>query len=688
MVPFPRALLGGALAACGLLLASCGGGGGGSSDNAYAQRPAFLTAEPQRTDYDGTGNGLLTGKAASLQALVTYALPASPTAADLRTAALQSSYTGLLDVTPAGGFGTYYGKLSAGANKGTEYVAISDDGSGTQNVTMAVAIPSTFSTSKPCIVAVPSSGSRPVYGEMGTIGEWALNKGCAVALTDKGTGMGVHDLDRDQAYAIDGTPAAAGTRKDLTFNANLLGDDLAAFKAAKPNRFALKHAHGKQNPEKDWGKYTLQAVRTAFYVLNKHFAGSAFTPGNTTVIAASISNGGGSVLRAAEQDTDRLISGVVAAEPQVNLPENAGVTVKRAGNVIAAAGKSLVDYTTYAALYQACAVQSDALKGSSAFVIGAFAANRCTTLKAMGLVSGNTLAEQSADALAKLHAYGWEPESDLLHDSHAGSEFADLVAHTYVNAYARASVTENLCGLSVAGVDAQFNTPVAPGAAAMKGAWASGGGLGYLAGAYNIVNDDSVGGPALYLLAKSAGSGLQDLSAEAIACLRRMATNAASGNVALADGEKAAANRVRAGVNEARVSGNLRGKPVVILQGRSDALLPVNHTSRPYMALNQKVDAASTVRYYEVTDANHFDALVGLYPKTLVPLHVYTLRALDAMYANLTSGAALPASQVVRATARSGPTATLTDANLPPIAATPTDANRIQLGAGTIDVPN
>lgn len=677
-------LLGGALAVGSLLLASCSGE---NASNPYAERPAFLVGEAQRTDYDGTTNGLLTGKAGSLQALVTYALPESPTPADLRTAALKSSYTGLLDVTPAGGFGTYYGKLAAGANSGTEYVAVADDGSGTQNVAMVVAIPGNFARAKPCLVAIPSSGSRPVYGEMGTIGEWALNKGCAVALTDKGTGMGVHDLSRDQAVAIDGTSVTAGTRKDLTFNANLL-DDLAAFKAANPNRFALKHAHGKQNPEKDWGKFTLQAIRTGLYVLNRHFATTDFSPSNTTVIAASISNGGGAVLRAAEQDTDRLIAGVVAAEPQINLPENPAVTVRRGGNAVPTVGRPLLDYTTFAGVYQSCAVQSAALKGTSAFVIGPFAANRCATLKSMGLVTGDTLQEQAADALARLRAYGWEPETDLLHDLHAGSEFADLVSHTYVNAYARASVKDSLCGFSVAGTDANFQVGVSPGAAAMRGAWATGAGLGYLAGAYNIANDNSVGGPALYLLGVSASSSLPDLSADAVTCLRRMATNAASGNVAISPAEQAVAARVRSGIDEVRVSGNLRGKPVVILHGRADALLPVNHTSRPYMALNQRVDGASAVRYYEVTDANHFDALVGLYPRTLVPLHVYTLRALDLMYSNLTTGAALPGSQVVRATARSGPAATLTDANVPPIAATPSGADRIQVGAGTIDVPN
>lgn len=687
MHPTGRRVL--ALAVPSLLLAACSGGDSVPTEVTTARvRPDFLMGEPTRTDYDGETNGLLTGKAASLSALMSYQLPATPSAADLRTAAIQTSYTGLLDVTPAGGFGTYYGKISAAGNRGSEYVAVSDDGTGTKNVTIVIGIPSNFDLNKPCMVAIPSSGSRPVYGEIGTFGEWAFNHGCAVALNDKGGGAGIHDLDADNGFAIDGAITKAGARKDLTFNASLLGDDLAAFRTVSPNRIALKHAHGKQNPEKDWGKYTLQSIRTGLYVLNKHFPGAEFSPLNTMVIAASISNGGAAALRAAEQDVDGLIKGVVAGEPQVNLPDDAGVSVKRGGVNVLAHSKPLYDYTSWASLYQACATQSAALSPSSSFVIGPFAQNRCASLAAMDLVSGRTPAEQGDDALAKMHAYGWEADADLLHDSHSGFEFTELVAHTYANAFARASVTESLCGYSVAGVDANYQTPVAPGTAAFKGAWATAGGLGFLGGSFNIVADKSVGGPALYLLAASPSSGLPDLYADGAACLRRLATGAALGKTSISAAEQAMAARVKAGMAEMRVSGNLRGKPAIVVHGRSDALVPVNHTSRPYTALNRRVEANSRLRYYEVTDANHFDALVGLYPKTLVPLHVYSLRALDLMHANLSTGAALPESQVIRAKARSGPAATLADANLPAIAATPAAADRIAVGAGSIDVPN
>jgi len=54
--------------------------------------------------------------------------------------------------------------------------------------------------------------------------------------------------------------------------------------------------------EKDWGKYTLQGIKFAFYILNEKFRTLAadgqrhsrtIKPGNTIVIASSVSNGAG-----------------------------------------------------------------------------------------------------------------------------------------------------------------------------------------------------------------------------------------------------------------------------------------------------------------------------------------------------------------------------------------------------------
>ena len=82
------------------------------------------------------------------------------------------------------------------------------------------------------------------------------------------------------------------------------------------------------------------------------------------------------------------------------------------------------------------------------FLVTAFATNRCASLRAKGLLVGNTLAEQADEALQKLRDYGWEPEAAILHASHAAFEIAPAVTVTFGNALARASVKDNLCGYS------------------------------------------------------------------------------------------------------------------------------------------------------------------------------------------------------------------------------------------------
>jgi len=77
----------------------------------------------------------------------------------------------------------------------------------------------------------------------------------------------VHDLQANTVDLIDGRRADAGTGSHFT--ARLSDAERTAFNTATPNRMAVKHAHSEQNPEKDWGTHTLQAVEFAFWVLNK-----------------------------------------------------------------------------------------------------------------------------------------------------------------------------------------------------------------------------------------------------------------------------------------------------------------------------------------------------------------------------------------------------------------------------------
>jgi hydroxybutyrate-dimer hydrolase len=146
-----------------------------------------------------------------------------------------------------------------------------------------------------------------------------------------------------------------------------------------------------------------------------------------------------------------------------------------------------------------------------------------------------------------------------------------------------------------------------------------------------------------------------------------------------------------------RRTGNLHGKPAIIVHGRSDTLEPVNHTSRPYYGNNLLAEgSASKLHYYEVTNAQHFDgfidnpALPG-YDTRLVPLHVYLVRALDLMLANLRSGTPLPPSQVIRTVPRGGTPGSapaITAANVPNIAAAPGSSDAITFAGGVLTIPD
>src|SRR5262249_54849314 len=157
-------------------------------------------------------------------------------------------------------------------------------------VTMMVQVPDSFDTTAGCIVAAPSSGSRGVYGAIATAGEWGLKHGCAVAYTDKGTGTGAHDLHNDTVNLIRGERAdAAQAGDDSNFTAPISERDRAAFDTATPNRFAFKHAHAEQNPEKDWGDDVLASIKFAFKMLNDKFHGRGVVidKRNIVVIASS-----------------------------------------------------------------------------------------------------------------------------------------------------------------------------------------------------------------------------------------------------------------------------------------------------------------------------------------------------------------------------------------------------------------
>lgn len=671
-----------------LALAACGSNHAPEELN---QMPGYL-GTITRADYDGKTNDLLTaglGKTGLAGAAPAYANTEQPTPLELRRNAIYANYRAVLDITANSGYGTLYGpNVDASGNVGTgeglvagsEYIAYADDGTGKKNVTLMVQVPASFDPEHACIVTGTSSGSRGIYGAIGSSGEWGLKKGCAVAYADKGSGTGLYVFEDDSVNVQNGVRAGRVTAgKSALFAPDLSDADRLAWAAAYPNRIAFKHAHSQQNPEKDWGKVTLQAVEMAYYVLNERYGvlardGSSrivrLTPKNTITIASSISNGAGSALLAAEQDTQGLISGVAASEPQVQPAASSAYSVRQGGVVVNTPGRALFDYATYAALYQPC--------------IASVAGNvgRCTALVSKGLLNGADLAAQQADAKQRLRAYGWLPDSDPLQAAHAGTNI--LVAVTYAYAYGKFSVTDKVCGFTFAQTDGSGN-PIAFTSAQKAASFAAQNGI-----LGSVVYENSVGGAKGYTAGVSPSTSLADQSLDGFLCLRSLATGRDAVSGANLEGTLAGQSvRVRAGMAEVAASGKLHGKPAIIVHGRSDTLIPVNHASRAYLGLNAAVEGSSSkLRYIEVTHANHFDSFSSALPTLIVPLHVYLNRALDAMYAHLSAKQALPPSQVVRTVTRADASTLITAVNLPAIASTPAAGNAISVTGTVVDVPD
>ena len=723
-----------------LVLSGCGGksddsGGNPLPTNVTQQGvtiyPAIApgdgtTATSQDLLTAGLGAGLAGASGLGQATAPSYADPLNPTALELRRNAIYSNYRGLVDPTANGGYGTLYGPnvdvngvagTANGMIPGREYIGSLDDGSGMKRVTIAVQIPDSFSRSAPCLVLGPSSGSRGVYGAIATAGEWGLKHGCAVALVDAGKGIGLYDMTDDTVNKIDGTRATRSAAGVLDFfAANITDAARAAYNALYPNRLALKQAQSQLNPEKDWGSDTLAAANYAFWALNDRYGAlgdtTPFGPANTLVIAGSTSSGGAAVLRAAEQDSAGVIDGVVAAEPVTELPATGTYGILFNGAAVTGFGRRLIDSTTYGNIYQPCAAlaSSAALTESSFFNYlsdqNARAVSRCQALNAKGLVSGTGTAAWAADALDKLHNYGWTVDHDQMHNAYYGFGNAPILSAMYTMMYGRASVTDNLCNTSYAQVDPTTGAVVAVTPASKAQSYAIGNGTANgtadptPGGPASVVYNTSVGGARAWNAATSPSTNAQDFGLDVALCQRALVTGldetgaALTGTATSTRPTAAQSAAVQAGIAETLVTGNLHAKPTLIVAGRSDALVPVNNNARAYTAYNRLVEGTtSQVSYIEVMNAQHFDSFNQLsgFDTRYVPLHVYFVRAMDAMYAHLKSNAALPPSQVVRTTPRGGlpgSAPAITAAAVPAVSSTPTTANAIGFSGTSLTVPN
>ena len=668
------------------------------------KRPDFIRGPIHHTAYDGVSDDLLTaglGKSGLQQsAPPLFADPVNPTPAELRRRAIYFNYRALIDTTTAGGYGVLYGPnidrdgnptLNEGKIAGDEYLVYA----GNENVTIMVQIPANFDRANPCVVTATSSGSRGIYGAIATAGEWALKRGCVVAYADKCAGIGAHDLQENSVNLIRGQRANANAAgKNSSFRAPISTAQRAAFNAATPDRFAFKHAHSERNPEANWGLHTLQAIKFAFFVLNRKGIG-VFTPKNTIVIASSVSNGGGAALRAVEMDTEGLIHGVAVAEPNVQPPPGDRFDILQETKArVSNHSKDLLDYTTLLNLYQPCASLTPMnLDAPLNAVPRDLAAARCASLREKNLLTGKTVEAQAVEAQQIIYNYGILFDQDFIQPSHYFLGVPQGVAVTYANAYGRFSVVDNLAGFSFGATDAA-GTPIPLPEEREAMLFSDANGVPPTGGV-SLINNLSVDGPKEDRVSISTSTKRQDINVDGAMRLRSLALGKDAVTGQPLTGEmRAMHERIKAGIAKVQATANLRGRPALIVHGRADAILPPNHTSRPYYALNKiREGAASQLRYYEVTNAHHLDFLNATpgFDARYVPLHYYFNEVMNLMYAHLRNGAPLPPSQVVRTIPRGavdGRVPPIGPGNVPSISHAPADDAQIRLVDNQLQIPN
>ncbi len=537
------------------LLTACAGDSPPPTESATAVQSAARVSDIRETR-DREGDDLLSA-GLGLAGLRGPAPQMTETGMDrsgvLRRLAIHANYKGLADLTATGGFAA---DAALPEVPGREFHAFFRLQPAAQPFRVLLQLPDAFDPDQPCLVVAPASGSRGIYGGLPVAGPWALPRGCALALTDKGAGTDLFDHASETGVALDGTRAV----RDET-QLGFAPDPAPAALVSVP------HAHSGDNPEADWGQHTIAATDFSLGMLDRAFPARApFTPESVRVIAAAISNGGGAVLRALEQSRPGLFDAAVVAAPNISAPE----------------ARHLYDYATKAALFQPCLL-ADAETliqlpfGNPALLPAGQA--RCSSLHEAGLVAEPT----PAAARDVLEAGGFE--SGAL-DQAAVNATLDLwrsIAALYASAYLGTPVDAMPCEFRVAALD-EDGAARAPGSTEREMWWAGSSGV--------------VPGAGVEWIDPMAAGNADDPDLPGLLCLRELWT-----------GESEQSAALHKAVRSTYASAELPDIPVLILHGRQDGLVPAAFSSRTFVDAARN-NGARNLAYWEIDGAQHFDVIV------------------------------------------------------------------------------
>jgi hydroxybutyrate-dimer hydrolase len=320
------------------------------------------------------------------------------------------------------------------------------------------------------------------------------------------------------------------------------------------------------------------------------------------------------------------------AEPNANVSgRTAGLAIESGGHAYERIGLSLFDYATEHLLLQPCALLAEAEQ--SLPVQNAIGASRgaleqwCRELGEIGVLPRADIATQAQEARRALLQAGILPEALQIGHMNVLASLWSAIAVSYAAAYGKLAADELPCGVSFAAIAAD-GSPRPLSEEELARAFSDSSGIAPTAG-LNLVGPDSAG------RLRALGQGSAALALR----LRSLQTGSSL------------TQRIAAGEREALMTGRLPGCPVIIVQGRADALIPVNHSARAYYLVTQRhEDTRSQLRYYEIEHAQHFDAFLAIpeLAARYVPMQPHLLEAMDLLSAHLRTGTALPPSQVVR----------------------------------------